>query len=88
MGLGGHLRAHSSPASLEQTYSVANVQPHVGQPLGTAPPQTGSTGNLTDDPLPPGWEQACTSDSQIYFIKYVQFFIIFIIIILRTSHLS
>lgn len=69
MGLGGHLRAHSSPASLEQTYSVASIQPHIGQPLGSAPPQSGSSGNLTDDPLPPGWEQACTSEGQIYFIK-------------------
>lgn len=54
-----HFRAHSSPASLEQTLTL-------GQPLGTP---SGSASNLTDDPLPPGWEQAATQEGQIYFIK-------------------
>jgi len=62
-----HSRSYSSPASLEQTLAVA--QPPVGQQLSATPSQSGSSNNLTDDPLPPGWEQACTPEGQIYFIK-------------------
>lgn len=58
-----HSRAHSSPATLEQTYSVATALP------GLSLSQSGSANNISDDPLPPGWEQACTPEGQIYFIK-------------------
>ncbi|ODN04606.1 Transcriptional coactivator YAP1 [Orchesella cincta] len=67
MGAGGHHRAHSSPATLEQTYSVA--QSHVSQASPSL--QSGSSGNLSEDPLPPGWEQACTAEGQVYFINHI-----------------
>ncbi|XP_021947210.1 transcriptional coactivator YAP1 isoform X2 [Folsomia candida] len=60
-----HSRAHSSPATLEQTYSVAAALP------GLSLSQSGSANNLSDDPLPPGWEQACTPEGQIYFINHI-----------------
>lgn len=60
-----HSRAHSSPATLEATYSVAANQ------AALSLSQNGSQNNvnLSDDPLPPGWEQACTPEGQVYFIK-------------------
>jgi protein yorkie len=56
-----HLRAHSSPASLEQTFSL-------GPPILSP---SGSANNLTDDPLPPGWEKATTLEGRIYFINHI-----------------
>lgn len=66
---GGHHRAHSSPATLEQTYSVAASQSPLGHQPSAQSLQSGSSGNLSEDPLPPGWEQACTAEGQLYFIK-------------------
>jgi len=71
MAAGGHHRAHSSPATLEQTYSVAAAQHSpLHQPTGPNL-STGSSGNLSEDPLPPGWEQACTAEGQVYFINHI-----------------
>lgn len=68
MGSGGHHRAHSSPATLEQTYSVAAAQSPLLSQASAASLQS-SSGNLSEDPLPPGWEQACTAEGQVYYIK-------------------
>lgn len=54
-----HPRAHSSPASLQQTYN-ANQHQHLRQ----------QSYDITDKiPLPPGWEMAKTPTGQIYFLK-------------------
>lgn len=54
-----HPRAHSSPASLQQTYN-ANQHQHLRQ----------QSYDITDSiPLPPGWEKAKTSTGQTYFLK-------------------
>lgn len=60
-----HFRHHSSPASLQQTFAVAQ-QP----PLGGHAKQH-SYDALSEDmtPLPPGWEQARTPQGQLYFLK-------------------
>ena len=59
-----HSRAHSSPASLQQTLSAAPPQlppPHTRQQ---------SCDILSDDqPLPPGWDMAKTPQGQRYFLK-------------------
>ncbi|CAB3240836.1 unnamed protein product [Arctia plantaginis] len=69
-----HSRAHSSPASLQQTYAAGqqNQQPplhhqHTKQrsyDVGT---------HIPDDlgPLPPGWEQARTPEGQIYYLNHI-----------------
>jgi len=84
-----HFRAHSSPASLDQTLSVALAQPLLssgsasGGSSGNIGPDNhslqggwngsgsrgSSTGNLSHEPLPPGWEQATTAEGKIYYIK-------------------
>lgn len=63
-GQGGHMRAHSSPAALQQTYAAAQQQQqhaHLKQ----------QSYDFTDNlgPLPEGWERACTSQGVTYFIK-------------------
>ncbi|CAG9137181.1 unnamed protein product [Plutella xylostella] len=70
-----HSRAHSSPASLQQTYAAAgqqNQQPplhhqHAKQRSYDVGP------HLQDDlgPLPPGWEQARTPEGQIYYLNHI-----------------
>lgn len=65
-----HSRAHSSPASLQQTYAVGaskqqqKQQVHVKQ-------RSYDVSNAIDElgPLPQGWEQARTPEGQIYFLK-------------------
>lgn len=54
-----HPRAHSSPASLQQTYNASQHQ-HLRQ----------QSYDITDSiPLPPGWEKAKTASGQVYFLK-------------------
>ncbi|XP_047738085.1 transcriptional coactivator YAP1 isoform X2 [Hyalella azteca] len=60
-----HFRHHSSPASLQQTFAVAqqtNIGGHAKQHSYDA---------LAEDmsPLPPGWEQARTPQGQIYYLN-------------------
>lgn len=74
-----HPRAHSSPASLQQTYASAQQQQNPPQ----APPGVHShskqrsydLGGATtvDDlgPLPPGWEQARTPQGQVYYLNHI-----------------
>lgn len=61
-----HPRAHSSPASLQQTYASAQQQhqQHFKQRSYdiTALDELG--------PLPPGWEQARTAEGQVYYLNH------------------
>nr|XP_023028438.1 transcriptional coactivator YAP1-A-like [Leptinotarsa decemlineata] len=64
-----HHRAHSSPASLQQTHAVGprqDVGHHVKQ-------RSYDVAVRTEDntPLPPGWEQACTPEGQIYYLNHI-----------------
>lgn len=61
-----HSRAHSSPASLQQTYASAQQQ-HQHQHLKQRSYDISTVDEL--GPLPPGWEQATTPEGQIYFLK-------------------
>lgn len=61
-----HPRAHSSPASLQQTYASAHQQPPAQQHLRQR------SYDITGDdlgPLPLGWEQARTPEGQLYYLK-------------------
>ncbi|XP_037089446.1 LOW QUALITY PROTEIN: transcriptional coactivator YAP1-A-like, partial [Pollicipes pollicipes] len=63
---GNHLRAHSSPAALQQPYAAAQQHQqhaHLKQ----------QSYDFTDGlgPLPDGWERACTAQGLTYFINHV-----------------
>lgn len=68
-----HPRAHSSPASLQQTYAVGQQQAatatgghlHIKQRSYDVV----SSGAEDQTPLPPGWEQARTLEGQVYYLK-------------------
>ncbi|XP_014241727.1 transcriptional coactivator YAP1-A-like isoform X1 [Cimex lectularius] len=62
-----HPRAHSSPASLQQTY--ASAQQQTPQHLKQRSYDMTALDEL--GPLPPGWEQARTSEGQIYFLNHI-----------------
>lgn len=72
-----HPRAHSSPASLQQTYASAQQQQqHAPQPQSARhvhhqKQRSYDVPGTVDDlgPLPHGWEQARTAEGQIYFLK-------------------
>ncbi|CAH0405311.1 unnamed protein product [Chilo suppressalis] len=69
-----HSRAHSSPASLQQTYAAgqqSQQQPIHHQHAKHRSYDVGS--HLNDDlgPLPAGWEQARTPEGQIYYLNSV-----------------
>lgn len=71
-----HPRAHSSPASLQQTYASAQQAPqHAPQPHARhhhhQKQRSYDVISTVDDlgPLPHGWEQARTPEGQIYFLK-------------------
>lgn len=74
---GSHLRAHSSPASLQQTYASAQQQqqiapqPHSARHGHHQKQRSYDVISTVDDlgPLPHGWEQARTNEGQIYFLK-------------------
>ena len=63
-----HHRAHSSPASLQQTYAVGQAQAathhHIKQ-------RSYDVATKVEDntPLPTGWEQARTPEGQLYYLK-------------------
>ncbi|XP_071441501.1 transcriptional coactivator YAP1 isoform X1 [Hetaerina americana] len=70
-----HPRAHSSPASLQQTYASAQPlrsQQQQGSILGHQHGKQRSY-DLGDDltPLPPGWEQARTREGQVYYLNHI-----------------
>ncbi|XP_054267510.1 transcriptional coactivator YAP1 [Macrosteles quadrilineatus] len=64
-----HPRAHSSPASLQQTYASAGHQ----QQHQHKPQRSYDITNIDQDlgPLPPGWEQARTLEGQVYFLNHI-----------------
>ncbi|XP_030037284.1 transcriptional coactivator yorkie isoform X4 [Manduca sexta] len=69
-----HSRAHSSPASLQQTYAAGqqNQQPPLHhQHTKQRSYDVGS--HIPDDlgPLPAGWEQARTPEGQIYYLNHI-----------------
>lgn len=64
-----HHRAHSSPASLQQTYAVGQQQTtphHIKQ-------RSYDVGSKNEDntPLPPGWDQARTPEGQVYYLNHI-----------------
>ncbi|KAK7152256.1 hypothetical protein R3I94_008549 [Phoxinus phoxinus] len=64
-----HVRAHSSPASLQ----LGAISPGTLSSMGPAPPQhlRQSSYEIPDDvPLPPGWEMAKTPSGQRYFLNH------------------
>ena len=64
-----HSRAHSSPATLQQTLAAAQQQSqhfHLRQPSCDV-----TQGNADLGPLPPGWEPARTPQGQMYFMNHI-----------------
>ncbi|XP_032796473.1 transcriptional coactivator YAP1 isoform X2 [Daphnia magna] len=61
-----HSRAHSSPASLQQTLAAGQQRP-VHQHLK----QQSCDLSLDHFPLPEGWEQAKTPQGQVYFLNHL-----------------
>ena len=64
-----HSRAHSSPATLQQTMAAAQQQNqnfHLRQPSCDV-----THGNPDLGPLPPGWESARTPQGQMYFMNHI-----------------
>ncbi|XP_008200710.1 transcriptional coactivator YAP1 isoform X2 [Tribolium castaneum] len=64
-----HHRAHSSPASLQQTYAVGQAQAthhHIKQ-------RSYDVASKVEDntPLPTGWEQARTPEGQLYYLNHI-----------------
>ncbi|XP_074103723.1 transcriptional coactivator yki [Cotesia typhae] len=73
-----HPRAHSSPASLQQTYASAQqATQHTPQPHAPRhhhqKQRSYDVISTVDDmgPLPHGWEQARTPEGQIYFLNHL-----------------
>lgn len=64
-----HHRAHSSPASLQQTYAVGQQQTAQGHHHSKQRSYDVATKSEDNTPLPPGWEQARTPEGQVYYLK-------------------
>lgn len=67
-----HPRAHSSPASLQQTYAVGQQQAAAAtQHHHMKQKSYDFVSSVAEDqgPLPPGWEQARTPEGQVYYLK-------------------
>ena len=68
-----HPRAHSSPASLQQTYAAqqqAQASSHPAQPIQHLKARSYDMTQVDElGPLPPGWEKAHTHEGQVYFLK-------------------
>ena len=63
-----HSRAHSSPATLQQTLAVAQQQ---GMPSHLRQPSYDVSAPDDLGPLPPGWEMAKTANGQLYFMDHI-----------------
>jgi len=61
-----HMRAHSSPASLQQTLSAAPPPPPTGHHV-----RQHSYDLLDEQPLPQGWDMAKTPQGQRYYLNHV-----------------
>ncbi|XP_018100218.1 transcriptional coactivator YAP1-A isoform X4 [Xenopus laevis] len=71
-----HVRAHSSPASLQLAAVSPGALSPQGVVTGLAPPSAPhlrqSSYEIPDDvPLPPGWEMAKTPSGQRYFLNHI-----------------
>ncbi|XP_036440758.1 transcriptional coactivator YAP1 [Colossoma macropomum] len=68
-----HVRAHSSPASL-QLGAVSPGALNAMTPAGTSPQHLRQPSyEIPDDvPLPPGWEMAKTASGQRYFLNHIE----------------
>ncbi|XP_061171583.1 transcriptional coactivator YAP1-A-like isoform X1 [Saccostrea echinata] len=65
--MGAHMRAHSSPATLQQSLSAAPQPPsHARQRSCDA-----LLDPIDSEPLPPGWEMAKTQDGQRYYLNHL-----------------
>lgn len=66
-----HPRAHSSPASLQQTYAVGQQQTATPTHHHMKQRSYDVVSSVGEDqgPLPPGWEQARTPEGQVYYLK-------------------
>lgn len=64
-----HMRAHSSPASLQQTLSTVPQGPP--QPSPHHARQHSCDALLDNEPLPPGWEMAKMPDGQRYYLNHL-----------------
>lgn len=65
-----HVRAHSSPASLQLGPVSGGSLSAMGPPGASPQHMRQSSYEIPDDvPLPPGWEMAKTSSGQRYFLK-------------------
>ncbi|XP_059050882.1 WW domain-containing transcription regulator protein 1-like isoform X3 [Achroia grisella] len=69
-----HSRAHSSPASLQQTYAAGQQtqQPPLHH-QHTKQRSYDVASHIPDElgPLPPGWEQARTPEGQVYYLNHL-----------------
>ncbi|KAM9481304.1 transcriptional coactivator YAP1 [Clarias gariepinus] len=67
-----HVRAHSSPASLQLSAVTSGTMSTLGPP-GTSPQHLRQPSyEIPDDvPLPPGWEMAKTPSGQRYFLNHI-----------------
>ncbi|XP_047099111.1 WW domain-containing transcription regulator protein 1 isoform X3 [Schistocerca piceifrons] len=66
-----HPRAHSSPASLQQTYASAQQQQQQQQHQHLKQRSYDMTPVDELGPLPPGWEQARTPEGQVYYLNHI-----------------
>ncbi|XP_045445811.1 transcriptional coactivator YAP1 [Melitaea cinxia] len=69
-----HSRAHSSPASLQQTYAAGQQSQQPPLPHQHAKQRSYDVGSHIPDelgPLPAGWEQARTPEGQIYYLNHI-----------------
>lgn len=69
-----HSRAHSSPASLQQTYAAGQQNQQPPLPHQHAKQRSYDVGSHIPDelgPLPAGWEQARTPEGQIYYLNHI-----------------
>ncbi|KAK4872130.1 hypothetical protein RN001_016254 [Aquatica leii] len=66
-----HHRAHSSPASLQQTYAVGQQPAPSHHHIKQRSYDVASKSSEDSTPLPPGWEQARTPEGQVYYLNHL-----------------
>lgn len=69
-----HSRAHSSPATLQQTLSIGKQRQQMQRAQQMHNRQQSYDMFATDSglgPLPPGWEKAFTPEGQVYFMNHI-----------------
>ncbi|XP_031335557.1 transcriptional coactivator YAP1 isoform X2 [Photinus pyralis] len=66
-----HHRAHSSPASLQQTYAVGQQTAPSHHHVKQRSYDVATKSSEDSTPLPPGWEQARTPEGQVYYLNHL-----------------